>query len=142
MITHLLYRSFSTATLKDKQLQLILEKSQANNAKNDVTGILLYRNNTFLQLLEGPEKQVLTCMQRIRKDPRHHTAAVIFLDSSDQRIFPNWTMGHVPEKIILKPLEKINFVMTECMNLSLPPRGVLLAIIKSFVDPEYLNFGE
>lgn len=139
MVTHLIYRSFSETPLSERQLQLILEKSQANNSLNEITGLLLYRNNTFIQLLEGPEKQVLSCMQRIRKDTRHYGSSVIFLATSEERLFPNWSMSHIPQKKIIKPLDTITTVVENTMKLNLPPRGTLLTILKSFVAPEYLQ---
>ena len=139
MITHLLYRSFSQVPLTERQLQHILEKSQVNNLEQGITGLLLYRNNTFIQLLEGPEKEVLSCMQRIRKDPRHFGSSVVFLNKSDQRLFPAWSMSHIPQKKITKPLDTITSVVETTMRLDLPPRGILLSILKSFIAPEYLE---
>lgn len=139
MITHLIYRSFSQTPLTERQLQHILEKSQANNVQNEITGLLLYRNNTFIQLLEGPEKQVLGCMQRIRKDPRHFGSAIVFLTKSEERLFPSWSMSHIPEKKIVKPLDTITTVVESAMRLNLPPRGLVLSILKSFISPEYLE---
>ena len=139
MFTHLIYRSFSQVPLTERQLHHILEKSQTNNLQNEITGLLLYRNNTFIQLLEGPEKQVLSCMQRIRKDPRHFGSSVVFLTKSDERLFPSWSMSHIPQKKIIKPLDTITTVVEASMRLDLPPRGILLSILKSFISPEYLE---
>ena len=138
MITHLLYRSFSKGGATKNQLAAILEKSQAANLENGLTGLLVFRNNTYLQLLEGSEDDVLNCLKRIRKDPRHHTISTVFLAKSDQRLFPTWSMAHIPEKVILRPLDKITDVVENSMNCGLPPRETMLTILKAFISPDYL----
>ncbi len=89
MYAHLIYCSFSQVALTDRQLQIILEKSQTNNLQNEITGLLLYRNNILAKFLEGPEKQVLSCMQCIRKDQRHFGSSVVFVTNTVGRLFPN-----------------------------------------------------
>lgn len=134
-----MYRSFSKGGTTKKQLDAILEKSQAANAASGVTGLLIFRNNTYLQLLEGEEVNVLNCLKKIRKDPRHHSIATVFLAKSDQRLFPTWSMAHIPEKVIIQPLDLLNDVVENSMNCGLPPRETMLLILKSFISSDYFG---
>ena len=138
-ITHLLYRSFPKSATTQKQFEAILEKSKVSNAANGLTGILIFRNNTYLQLLEGEEVNVLNCLKKIRKDPRHHSISTVFMATSEQRIFPSWSMAHIPDKVILQPLNKLNHIVENTMNCGLPPRETLITIIKSFISSDYLG---
>lgn len=81
-------REFSRAELLD-----LLEVSRRNNFQLDITGMLLHRKGRFMQLLEGPEENVLRLYERIAADPRHAACRVLRRDTVDQRDFPDWKMG-------------------------------------------------
>lgn len=93
MIYKLVYLSSVRKDWKDEELVALLEKSRSNNARCDVTGMLLYHRRTFLQLLEGPEKKVLETHDRILRDARHRDARTLLSGSYDERSFPDWSMG-------------------------------------------------
>jgi hypothetical protein len=78
----------SESTLAD-----ILAASARNNAAADVTGMLLYADQQFLQVLEGPAPAVLRTYHRVHLDPRHTHMIELFHDSIGQREFGNWSMG-------------------------------------------------
>ncbi|MDP3218628.1 MAG: BLUF domain-containing protein [Deltaproteobacteria bacterium] len=66
----------------------LLRTCCATNARLGVTGVLLYRNGNFLQVLEGEEGVVRDLYLRIRLDPRH-TGCITLLDGAlDARMFP------------------------------------------------------
>lgn len=136
MITHLLYKSFTSGDLAPKQIQDILEASRTNNERDQLTGILLYRSRTFLQLLEGDEAAISKCMARIRTDRRHYGASTILKVTSDRRIFPQWQMGFIPEAKIIKPFDSLDVMMKEGEMGRQPDRKTVVAVIRSFVASE------
>ena len=78
----------------------ILEVSQRNNAKVDVTGALLFNKGAFAQVLEGPRHKVESTFERIQQDPRHGEVTVLQCSPVDERGFPSWSMafvGHSPD---------------------------------------------
>lgn len=89
----LCYLSSATVPFSQAELDALLAKSRANNTRDDISGMLLYRDGDFLQVLEGPEAAVRTTFQRISRDPRH--ARVMLIDESDidARSFADWSMG-------------------------------------------------
>lgn len=89
----LIYSSVATRPLGDDDLAHLLEQSRRSNEQEAVTGVLLYRNGYFLQLLEGPDAAVRAKLDRIKHDDRHTKVRVILEDHIDQRQFPEWTMG-------------------------------------------------
>lgn len=46
----------------------MLAKSRSNNVRDGISGMLLYRDGDFLQVLEGPEDKVRAAFDR-RFDP-------------------------------------------------------------------------
>ncbi len=71
----------------------ILEVSRANNARNDVTGGLLFSKNCFAQVLEGPTEAVEAAFERIQCDERHGEVTVLQSGPIATRDFPDWSMA-------------------------------------------------
>lgn len=97
-IFKLLYRSQSRSEASRNQVQQIVETSTRNNARADITGLLLYNGKIFLQLLEGEEKAVRRCYEKISQDSRHIFPVILAHVTSEKRLFPAWKMGSVEMK--------------------------------------------
>lgn len=91
----LAYSSAATVPLSDEDLQRLVEISRENNARADVTGILLFYEDSFLQLLEGPLVAVNELYDRIGEDPRHRCLRLLCRSLVSERMFPDWSMGFV-----------------------------------------------
>jgi acylphosphatase len=106
-LVHCIYCSASTApNVSEADLEAILEKSRQNNAKTGITGILLYRNGSFFQVLEGDRSAVETLFNTIDADTRHLRVTKIVLEPITERAFASWTMGY--PKITSKELARIS----------------------------------
>lgn len=90
----LVYSSRSTQAFDDTSLAGLLATSRRNNARLKVTGMLLYRDGRFLQVLEGPKSVVLDRMSLITQDPRHNNIRVLLHEPISDRQFPDWTMAY------------------------------------------------
>lgn len=73
----------------------ILEASQRNNSKVDVTGALMFNNGAFAQVLEGPRQAVEETFERIQCDDRHGDVTVLQCGPTENRSFANWSMAFV-----------------------------------------------
>lgn len=92
-LIQLLYGSTATVSFGKPELLELLNKSRTNNAKVNVTGLLLFKDGQFMQVLEGDEPVVTSLYQRISQDPRH-TGSMIFLQRPiEQRDFADWSMA-------------------------------------------------
>ena len=67
----LLYRSTMRPDLPHEELVKILQSSRKNNPHLKITGLLITRDDRFLQFLEGPESSVDAIYERITNDSRH-----------------------------------------------------------------------
>jgi len=92
-LTQLIYISTATAALEDGPLEAILEASVRHNRPQNVTGMLLYADGCFMQVLEGEPEAVEEAMARIRKDDRHRDILVLQSRAIDERSFSDWAMG-------------------------------------------------
>ena len=55
----------------------IAARARVTNGQLDITGLLIFDGQRFCQQLEGPKKQVLKLIERIRNDPRHTKVEVL-----------------------------------------------------------------
>lgn len=89
----LVYASTATHPFSDDDLTALLATCRENNARAQLTGMLVYRDGRFLQVLEGPEPAVRTLMDTLATDPRHTGIRVMFEEPLEERQFAEWTMG-------------------------------------------------
>ncbi|MEQ8240260.1 MAG: BLUF domain-containing protein, partial [Cyclobacteriaceae bacterium] len=71
MIYYLLYVSHTDNTFSQGELELLLNESRTNNKKFEITGMLIYLKNQFIQILEGEKETVLNLYHKITQDQRH-----------------------------------------------------------------------
>ncbi|KTR96114.1 hypothetical protein NS220_03295 [Microbacterium testaceum] len=88
------YSSTAASDFGERELDELLASSRAANLSRDLSGMLLFRGNRFLQVLEGPESLVRELIDRIRRDPRHRDMRVLVDEEIEQRRFADWTMGY------------------------------------------------
>jgi len=101
MLFQLAYVSLSRLQLDETTLSDILEASRRNNARDEITGILMYHDDMFFQVLEGDRSAVEKCYyERISHDPRHESLSLMWTDAVKSRTFSDWAMGYVgPDEI-------------------------------------------
>jgi hypothetical protein len=90
---HIIYLSWATTPFTTAQLQKLLTGARRRNNELAVTGVLLYGNERFLQVLEGKEALVQEVYAQIRQDPRHHNILTFANKPIAERAFQEWAMG-------------------------------------------------
>lgn len=91
-----MYYSTARTEQSDEQLLEILEESRVKNAVCGITGLLLYGDGVFFQVLEGAEPDVRARYARIEKDRRHQGLLVAVEREVEERSFGSWSMGYTP----------------------------------------------
>jgi blue light- and temperature-responsive anti-repressor len=76
-----------------RDITSILAASRENNARDDVTGGLLFSEGCFAQVLEGPLGAIESAFERIQCDNRHSDVIVLQSGPIDTRDFPDWSMA-------------------------------------------------
>ncbi len=90
---HLVYTSTATHPIEREALFDLLRQSRDRNRQNHISGLLLHKNDQFIQVLEGEESQVRALFDRIRSDKRHQNVVAILEGVIPEREFADWSMG-------------------------------------------------
>ncbi|MEM8484456.1 MAG: BLUF domain-containing protein [Bacteroidota bacterium] len=91
----LIYISAASVDFTTEDLTNLLKKAREKNAKVDVSGMLIYHEKSFFQVLEGPEEEVYRVYDMIADDPRHDEVRLLLKSVVENRSFENWSMGFV-----------------------------------------------
>ena len=90
----LAYLSSATNLPSLDDLRAILAQARRNNEAHGITGLLLYHDGNFFQVLEGPRDAVESCYGRILADPRHRGQILLLSNSAPARRFGDWSMAY------------------------------------------------
>jgi hypothetical protein len=104
-LVHCIYCSATTRDFSLEELQVLLDECRRKNAAANITGILLYQNRSFFQVLEGPLSVVDALYETISEDKRHKRVTKVIIEPIEERAFKDWTMGF--PKIPARQLAKI-----------------------------------
>lgn len=100
MLYQIAYVSLAEMPLEARVLSDILNVSKRNNARDGITGVLMYHDRIFFQILEGEKYVVDNCYDRIANDRRHSNLSVIMDSAIESLTFPDWVMGYAgPDEI-------------------------------------------
>jgi hypothetical protein len=91
----LIYSSEAAPGLAAAELEKMLDESRIRNRVYGITGVLLFVEGAFLQILEGEREDVLGLMERIERDPRHSGVKVFYEQEVDERAFASWSMAYL-----------------------------------------------
>ena len=92
-LVHLIYASAAAERMTAQDLSELLLRSRASNARLDLTGMLLYCEGSFFQVLEGPADVVNAVFAQIERDVRHTGVTRIISEPIPRRFFREWSMG-------------------------------------------------
>jgi len=89
----IIYTSTAKQMFTDEQLVALLEQSRNKNLGLGITGMLLYFDGHFMQLIEGGKEEVKALYRIILNDERH--TGIIKRDEGviNRRSFGAWSMG-------------------------------------------------
>ncbi|MEM0963181.1 MAG: BLUF domain-containing protein [Bacteroidota bacterium] len=123
------YTSSTVGRLSRSDVLDILHVSRRNNQEVGVTGVLLYSDGAFLQVLEGESDAVETVYKRVRTDSRHHHVISLFDLGVQERSFADWSMGllRVGDLVEDGPL-----ALTSLLNRAEAERGRVWSMLRAF----------
>lgn len=98
MLKTICYLSTSEVYITDKDIDEIFDVSTKYNSENSITGLLIYNQRNFFQVLEGREQLVDELFSKIQKDNRHKHIIVIEDAIIQQRFFGHYENGFVTMK--------------------------------------------
>jgi len=90
---YLIYVSTATKAIDNNELLSLLKYCRKANINKEVTGMLLYKNGCFMQMIEGEEVTIKELYKEICQDGRHQGQYVVMSGTAEKRAFNNWSMG-------------------------------------------------
>jgi hypothetical protein len=87
------YASSAYALFSEVELTDLLISARENNLKNEITGLLLYKDGNFMQVIEGPTIAVVELYGKIVADTRHHVVMKLLEHELVERSFASWQMA-------------------------------------------------
>jgi hypothetical protein len=95
MSYQVIYSSQATMPFDIHDIEEILTKARVRNESLDITGVLIYVDGVFIQVLEGKKDRVLELMRSIESDPRHSLLKLFYQAEMSTRTFDDWRMANV-----------------------------------------------
>jgi len=95
MLVRLLYVSQPVGPVTTTVTTSILEKSNINNKRENITGVLCQGLGLWMQVLEGERHQVNVLYSRIMANRLHHNVELLSMEEITQRRFGQWSMALV-----------------------------------------------
>jgi hypothetical protein len=89
----LVYISHATAPFSEEELVSLLEDCRKKNKAKEITGMMIYLQDRFIQVLEGDYSTIKRLYTKIERDSRHKKISILLEGESDERIFKDWSMG-------------------------------------------------
>ena len=87
------YRSIARPGLTLEDLDQILETAMSFNQKRNITGCLIYHQQSFVQILEGDKNDILEIYEKIKADERHRNVTLLWDNHTQKRFFEEWSMA-------------------------------------------------
>lgn len=110
-LCRLIYRSKtswdSLTFLTNSLLRKLAVDSTSRNKEKDITGILLLSDESFLQVLEGPEDAVNALYCKIIQDKLHSDVTLISYEQIANKSFDEWSMRVLDLNDLPKPAREV-----------------------------------
>lgn len=87
------YTSRASKMFSPQELQDLHQEAMSFNREHEVTGLLLYNDGIFFQVIEGEAEVVLALYASICKDFRHYDVRTIYEQPLAARNFKTWAMS-------------------------------------------------
>ena len=82
----------SAHLLSVSELEHLRKRAEARNVEEDVTGVLLYSDGSFMQYLEGPAAGLSRVYGFIKADRLHYGVIDLLREPIHEREFAGWSM--------------------------------------------------
>lgn len=113
MLHRIIYLSSGQKDLTLLDVNVILKNAKAYNKSKNITGVLLYLDKNFIQVLEGTKDDVINLYEKIQLDNRHKNIIKVIEDTINRRQFEEWDMGfselNSDELKNIKEFDQFNF---------------------------------
>ncbi|MBD1384934.1 BLUF domain-containing protein [Mucilaginibacter rigui] len=134
---NIVYISTAVKLMHENQLLDILHNARLHNAALNISGVLLYSEGTFIQVLEGKDSVIDALYSRIQADQRHKNVIKLIDEPIAEKSFSQWLMGFTVTDSA--KTEKLVGYLKSISDLDLNDgKGSAVAAIKTFIENNQL----
>lgn len=90
---HIVYISSAIKPFSESELVDLLITCRERNSQKGITGMLLYNDGNFMQIIEGEEAAVKELYAIIGQDPRHNGHILLIEEQTSESLFGEWSMA-------------------------------------------------
>lgn len=112
----LVYCSIATRRPSTPELEALLTRSRDANLRHGITGMLVYEDGVYLQVIEGPTEGIMRLKANIEADPRHHSFRQLHYADIAAREFGDWAMAFAAPGTNLATVEGFIDITQETMG--------------------------
>lgn len=137
----LIYSSVASKSLNSDDLTYLIEQSRINNEYFNITGLLLFYNCYFFQVLEGENEILKKLYLKISNDKRHSEVTLLEFEPLDKRRFSQWRLG-IANFSSQKPFINLKQFVHYNVQLTLEDKKCFQPLIDSFakgINRFYVN---
>lgn len=138
-ITSLVYISRASEEFRTRAARQQLKiYAQTENAKHDITGLLIYCEGHFVQIIEGEAAAIDTLYAKIARDKRHSESKILLRSVTSMRMFSKWSMGIVETEDEPDTQIKLDdrLAAIEALSARMQTEPLLAStFIEAFLDP-------
>jgi len=91
------YVSTATKDLKQNEIEKILYSSEKQNNIDNITGLLLFSEGNFFQVIEGKKEDITKLYKKIENDSRHHNIIKLFQKPIHKEAFDGYKSDFISE---------------------------------------------
>jgi hypothetical protein len=95
-IDQMLYCSLASAPMTEAELDALAQNAERLNRMDHISGMLMYGDGVFIQLIEGPREAINGLWARLLKDKRHYGVVQLYHRRElESRTCKGWGMQYV-----------------------------------------------
>ncbi|WP_405199578.1 BLUF domain-containing protein [Christiangramia sp. LLG6405-1] len=126
------YVSTAERSLSETEIRQILNDSEINNNKQNITGLLLYSEGNFFQIIEGDQKQIVQLYDTIEDDSRHFNVIKLFGKEINKESFDGYKSDFISEDARYSSARLQNYEHY-LEVLDKPTKNAVANILKAFI---------
>ena len=88
-----MYMSHAVTPFSRDDIAALALLGQRENARHGITGVLVYTDGHFLQLVEGPRDDIGQLKSNLQRDGRHENITDLIDEPVERRLFEGWTLA-------------------------------------------------
>jgi hypothetical protein len=131
-LIQIIYTSTAVALFSKDQLKTLLTTARRNNHALQVSGMLVYDDGFFMQVLEGPERVVDGLYASIEKNPRHDNIRLLLRHRIKEKEYEEWSMGFVDTSELATQIE--GFVQYRTLRGTIQDEARAKKLIQKFQE--------